>query len=141
MRLRDYYISITNAYDAANWLSHNRLDKYHLLQKECKLKVEYNVTSKEANLILHILQNIVSDFFYYIETVDELNIEVKHYHQYHYAVRSDLKSEPVCEYIEQVFLAIQNNFQYMAHCYFKDVCTLDFKLDSIANAPNIGSKR
>ena len=42
-------------------LSCNRLDKYHLLQKEWKDKVECKVNSKEAHAILDNLQSKVSD--------------------------------------------------------------------------------
>ena len=42
--------------------------------------------------------------------------------------------------IEVVFSAIQNNVQYVAYCYFKDVCTFDFKGDSIVGAANSGLK-
>lgn len=52
----------------------------------------------------------------YAETVDELNIAVTHYQQYYNVVKNDLKSVLVCESIELVILAIQNNFEFVAHC-------------------------
>ena len=57
-------------------------------------------------------------------------------------MKKDLKSEPACESIEVVFSAIQNIFQYVAHCYFKDVCVciFDFKGDSIVEVANSGLK-
>ena len=33
-------------------------------------------------------------------------------------------------------MAIQNSFQYVAHCYFNDVCIFDFKCESIVEAAN-----
>ena len=47
---------------------------------------------------------------------------------------------PACESIEQVVLSIQNNLQFVAHCYFKDVCTFDFLGDSIVESANSGLK-
>ena len=119
----------------------NRCDKYHLLLKEWKDKVECKVNSKEAHAILNNLQSKVPDLFDYVETVDELNIVVKHYHKYYHSVKDDLKSEPACQSIEIVFLANQNNFQCVAHCYFKDVYTFDFKGDIIVESVNSGLKR
>ena len=55
-------------------------------------------------------------------------------------MKNELKSEPACESIEQVFLAIQNNFQYVAHCYFKDVFAFHFKGESIVESTNSGLK-
>ena len=118
----------------------NRLDKYHLLTKEWKDKVECKVNSKEAHAILNILQSKMSYLFDYVETVVELNIAVKHYHKYCHAVKDELKSEPACQSIEIVFLAIQNNFKFVTYCYFKDVCTFDFKGDSIVESANSGLK-
>ena len=40
----------------------------------------------------------------------------------------------------KVFSAIQKNFRFVAHCYFKDVCTFDLKGDSIVEAANSGLK-
>ena len=55
-------------------------------------------------------------------------------------MKKDLKSETACESIVVVFSAIQNNFQYVKHCYFKDFCTFDFKGDCIVEATNSGLK-
>ena len=121
-------------------LSCNRLDKYHLLQKEWKDKVECKVNSKEAHGILNNLKSRVSDLFDYVETVDELNVAVNHYQKYYRSIKDDLQSEPACKSIENFFSSIQINFRFVAHCYFKDVCTFDFKGDSIVEAANSGLK-
>ena len=42
----------------------------------------------------------------------------------------------MCELIDTATSAIQNNFQYVAHWYFKDVFTFDFKGDTIVEAAN-----
>ena len=110
-----------------------------MIQKEWKDKIEYKVNSKEADSILNILKQKVSDLFDYFETVDELNLSVKHY-KYYNQVKIYLKSEPACGSIEVVFLGIQNKFQYVAHCYFKDMCEFNFKGESIVEAANSGLK-
>ena len=120
--------------------SHNRLDKYHLLQKEWLDNVECKVNSKEAKSILHIFKNKVSDLFDYVETVQELDVAFKHYHKYYHGVKKELNSMPACESIEKVVLSIQNNLQFVAHCYFIDVCTFDFLGDSIVESANSGLK-
>ena len=35
---------------------------------------------------------------------------------------------------------MQKIFKFVAHCYFKDVCTFDFKGDSIVESANSGLK-
>ena len=113
----------------SDYLKHscNQLNKYHLLQKEWKYNVECKVNSAELNSILNILKQKWSDLFDHVETVGELNTSVKHYYKYYNEVKKDSKRESACESTEVAFSAIQNNFQYVAHCYFKDVRTFDFK--------------
>jgi len=82
----------------------------------------------------------VSVLFDYVETVQELDVAFKHYHKYYHWVKKELNSMPACESIEQVVLSIQNNLQFVAHCYFKDVCTFDFLGDSIVESANSGLK-
>lgn len=41
---------------------------------------------------------------------------------------------PACESIILIFLAMQNDFEYVAHYYFKDVCTFDFEGDKAVNS-------
>ena len=89
--------------------------------------VECKVNSKEAYAILATLKHKISDLFDYPETVKELTMSVNGYPAYYNSVKDDLNSGLACESIEEVFLKIENNFQYVAHCYFKDVCTFDFK--------------
>ena len=93
-------------------------------RKNDKIKLNTKSTAKKYMQYL-IFCNIKCHIFDYVDTVDELNISLKYYHQYYHSVKSDLKSEPACQSIEKVFFAIQNNFQYVACCYFKDVCTFN----------------
>ena len=103
----------------------------HLLTKEWKNNVECKVNSKEAHAILATLKHKISDLFDYPDTVKELAMFVNRYKAYYNSVKDDLNSGSACESIEEVYLKIENNFQYVAHFYFKDVCTFDFKGDSI----------
>ena len=118
----------------------NLIDIYYLIQKEWKDKVECKVSSIKSTSILNILKQKVSNIFNYVDTVEELTTPVKHYYKYYKELKKDLKSDQACELIEVVFSAIQNNFQYVAYCYFKDVCIFDFKGGSIVEADNSSLK-
>ena len=120
--------------------SHNRLDKYHLLTKEWKNTVEGKVNGDEAKAILSILKEKISHLFDYPETVQELTLVVNNYNKYYQTIKSELNSDHVCESIEEVFLRIYTNLEYVAHCHFKTVGTLGFKGDSIVEASNSGYK-
>ena len=80
----------------------------------------------------------MSDLFDNVDTVEEINTSIKYYYKYYNEVKKYLKSESVCESIEVVLSAIQNNFQYVTNFYFKDMCTFDFKGEFIVEAANSG---
>lgn len=65
---------------------------------------------------------------------------MKNYNQYYQTIKSNLKSDHVCESIEKVFLRIHTNLKYVAHCHFKTVGPLGFKGNSIVESSNSGYK-
>ena len=120
----------------------NRLDKYHLLTKEWLDHVQCKVDKKDSDamLILKVLKDKLSRLFGYVETSTELKYSINDYQCYYNSHKKQLKSEQVLTSIEKNFQSIYNNLQFVAHCYFINVCTFDFKGDSIVEAANSGFK-
>jgi len=120
----------------------NRLDKYHLLTKEWLDNVQCKVDKKDtdAKLILKVLKDKLSRLFDYVETSTELQYSINDYKHYYNNHKKQLKSEQVLKSIEDIFHSINNNVQFFAHCYFLNVCTFNFKGDSIVEAANSGFK-
>lgn len=92
--------------------SHNRLDRYHLLLKNGKIKMNAKATAKKLVQNLAYCKKMFG-IFDYVEFVNERNIAVKHYHKYYKVVKHELKSEPSCDSIGLVFWTIQNNFNIL----------------------------
>ena len=55
-------------------------------------------------------------------------------------MKENIRSDPVCEAIEDIMLSISNNLKYIHHCYFKDVTTFDYLGDSIVEGSNTSIK-
>ena len=91
-------------------------------------------------MILKVLKDKLSQLFDYVETSTELKYSINDYQCYYNDHKKQLKSEQVLTSIEEIFHSINNNVQFVAHCYFINVCTFDFKGDSIVEAANSGFK-
>ena len=86
------------------------------------------------------LHGILSNFFYYVESANDLTELQRWYKDFFRNNKKDLKSEHVCKSIEDIYGSILNNIEYVAHNFFKDVTPLDFVGDSIVEAANSGIK-
>ena len=91
-------------------------------------------------MILKVLKDKLSRLFDYVETSTELKYSINDYKCYYNAHKKQLKSEQVLISIEKKNYFIYNNLQFVAHCHFINVCTFDFKGDSIVEAANSGFK-
>ena len=93
----------------------NRLDKYHLLNKEWLDHVQCKVDKKDydAKLILKVLKDKLSRLFDYVETSTELKYSINDYKCYYNANKKQLKSEQVLTSIENFFHSICNNFNLL----------------------------
>ena len=121
--------------------SKNRLDKFHLFEKEWKDNVICKVGRDcDSIKILETLHGLLSKIFDHVESANELIELQRCYKEYFRNNKKDLKSEHVCKSIEDIYGSIINNIEYVAHNIFKDVTTLDFVGDSIVEAANSSIK-
>ena len=75
----------------------NRLDKHHLLTERWAAQVIVTVSGKEAKAILKNLLSMLSSFFDYPESEDEIKMCLHHYQRYYNSVKEDLKSDYACK--------------------------------------------
>ena len=55
-------------------------------------------------------------------------------------MKETIRSDPVCEAVEEITLSVSNNLKHICHCYFKDVTTFDYLGDSIVEGSNASIK-
>ena len=119
----------------------HRLDKYHLFTKPWTETVVMKLGKDETVIcMINILKFKISQVFDYVETKDEMHISIRDYETYYNLMKEKIRSDPVCEAIEEIMLSVSNNLKHICHCYFKDVTTFDYLGDSIVEGSNASIK-
>ena len=73
------------------------------------------ISGKEDNAILKNLLPMLSYFYYYPESEDEMKICLRHYQHYYNIINEDLKSNRACNHIEEIVMSIESNMEYVCN--------------------------
>ena len=79
-------------------------------------------------------------FLNYPESEGDIKMCLYHYQSYYNSVKKDIKSDHVCDIIEEVAISIERNMKYLCHYHFIDVTTFDFVGYNIDEATTCGLK-
>ena len=84
---------------------------------------------------------MLSSFFGYPESEDEMKKNLRQHQRYYNSMKEELKIDHVCKDIEEVAIPIESNMYCLCYYKFIDVTTFDFVGDSIFEASNNRLKR
>ena len=69
-----------------------------------------------------------------------MRLSIRDYETYYNLMKERIRSDPVCEAVEEIMLSVSNNLKHICHCYSKDVTIFDYLGDSIVEGSNASLK-